>query len=74
MQIPYAESMNENNDTLKTAPCFFCGKLVDADGFFCYGCHEVICDECPDPERDPCPDPERDPGGEHRPQDHQEED
>ncbi len=65
MQIPYAESMSENNDTPKTAPCYFCRRLV-ASEFFCYGCHEVICEECPDPECDPW--------GEHHPQDHKAED
>lgn len=54
------------NDTPKTAPCYFCRRQFDVGEFFCNGCHEVICEECPDPECSPW--------GEHHPEDHKEED
>jgi hypothetical protein len=28
------------------APCYFCNKEVDQNLVFCYGCGQVICDDC----------------------------
>ena len=57
--------MSEQDDS-KTAPCYFCRRQFSVSEFFCHGCQEVICAECPDPECDPW--------GGHHPQDHKEED
>ncbi len=53
------------NDTTETAACYFCHRQFAVSEFFCYGCKEIICDECPDPECDPW--------SEHHPEDHKEE-
>jgi hypothetical protein len=53
--------MSENNNP-ETAPCYFCGQQVDVNEYKCYGCDDIICDDCADPECDP--------RGDHHPEDH----
>ncbi len=50
------------NDSPKTAACYFCGQKFDVDEYLCHGCGEVICEDCTHPECDPW--------GEHHPEDH----